>query len=77
MNKQEILDLVAKPSMKENPPEFEIGDTVEVHTKILEGTKERIQRFYSPKRKRARRSMGRGASGLPYGQPAAGTGVFE
>ena len=45
MNKQELLDLVAKPSMKENPPEFEIGDTVDVHTKILEGQKERIQVF--------------------------------
>ena len=45
MNKQELLDLVAKPSMKDAPPEFEIGDTVDVHTKILEGTKERIQVF--------------------------------
>ncbi|MCA9213160.1 MAG: 50S ribosomal protein L19 [Planctomycetales bacterium] len=45
MNKQEILDLVAKPSMKDDPPAFEIGDTVDVHTKILEGTKERIQVF--------------------------------
>jgi len=45
MNKQVLLDLVAKPSMKENPPEFEIGDTVDVHTKILEGQKERIQVF--------------------------------
>ena len=33
------------PLLEENPPEFEIGDTVEVHTKILEGTKERIQVF--------------------------------
>ena len=42
---QKIMELVEKSSMKENPPEFEIGDTVEVHTKILEGEKERIQVF--------------------------------
>ena len=42
---QQIMDLVEKPALKENPPEFEIGDTVDVHTKILEGDKERIQVF--------------------------------
>jgi large subunit ribosomal protein L19 len=42
---QSILDLVEKSSLKENPPKFEIGDTVDVHLKILEGTKERIQVF--------------------------------
>ena len=42
---QAIMDLVEKSSLKENPPEFEIGDTVDVHLKILEGTKERIQVF--------------------------------
>ncbi len=40
-----ILDLVEKTSMKEQPPEFEIGDSVDVHLKILEGNKERIQVF--------------------------------
>ena len=40
-----IMDLVEKTSLKENPPEFEIGDTVDVHLKILEGNKERIQIF--------------------------------
>ena len=42
---QQIMNLVEKTAMKENPPEFEIGDTVDVHTKILEGSKERIQVF--------------------------------
>ena len=42
---QQILDLVEKASIKDEPPQFEIGDTVEVHTKILEGEKERIQIF--------------------------------
>lgn len=40
-----IMDLVEKTALKENPPEFEIGDTVDVHLKILEGNKERIQVF--------------------------------
>jgi large subunit ribosomal protein L19 len=39
------MDLVEKTALKENPPEFEIGDTVDVHLKILEGNKERIQVF--------------------------------
>lgn len=40
-----IMDLVEQTALKENPPEFEIGDTVDVHLKILEGNKERIQVF--------------------------------
>ena len=40
-----ILELVEKTSLKENAPEFEIGDTVDVHLKSLEGNKERIQVF--------------------------------
>lgn len=42
---QKIMELVEKASMKAEVPEFEIGDTVDVHTKILEGSKERIQVF--------------------------------
>lgn len=42
---QAIMDLVEQTALKENPPEFEIGDTVDVHLKILEGNKERIQVF--------------------------------
>lgn len=40
-----ILELVEKSSLRENVGNFEIGDTVDVHTKILEGSKERIQIF--------------------------------
>ena len=40
-----IMELVGKQSMKENPPEFEIGDTVDVHCLILEGEKKRTQVF--------------------------------
>ncbi len=42
---QQILNLVEKASIKDDPPQFEIGDTVEVHTKILEGEKQRVQIF--------------------------------
>jgi len=42
---QELMSLVEKGSMKEEIPFFEIGDTVDVHTRILEGEKERIQVF--------------------------------
>jgi large subunit ribosomal protein L19 len=39
------MNLVEQPNKKQDPPFFEIGDTVDVHTKILEGDKERIQVF--------------------------------
>ena len=45
MNQQEILSLCEKPSIKAEIPKFEVGDTVDVHTRILEGEKERIQIF--------------------------------
>jgi large subunit ribosomal protein L19 len=41
----DILELVEKGSLKEDAPKFEVGDTVDVHNKILEGNKERIQVF--------------------------------
>jgi large subunit ribosomal protein L19 len=40
-----LMELVEKTSMKESVPKFEIGDTVDVHVRILEGEKERIQVF--------------------------------
>ena len=42
---QELMRLVEKASMKQEIPKFEIGDTVDVHCRILEGDKERIQLF--------------------------------
>ena len=42
---QQIMNLVEKTSLKDEVPAFEVGDTVDVHTKILEGDKERIQVF--------------------------------
>jgi large subunit ribosomal protein L19 len=42
---QQILELVEKSSLKAEVPSFAIGDTIDVHTRILEGEKERIQIF--------------------------------
>jgi large subunit ribosomal protein L19 len=42
---QQILSLVEKGSLKAEKPVFDIGDTVDVHCRILEGDKERIQIF--------------------------------
>ena len=42
---QQTLNLVEAPHLKAEPPQFAIGDTVDVHTRILEGSKERIQVF--------------------------------
>lgn len=40
-----ILDAVEKEHLKKDAPAFEVGDTVDVATKIKEGEKERIQTF--------------------------------
>ncbi|MGH7201130.1 MAG: 50S ribosomal protein L19 [Planctomycetaceae bacterium] len=45
MNKSELIKQVEQSSYREQPLEFEIGDTVDVHTRILEGNKERVQVF--------------------------------
>jgi large subunit ribosomal protein L19 len=42
---QDILKIVEQSCLKQNVAPFEIGDSVDVHTKIQEGTKERIQIF--------------------------------
>ncbi|MCR9232662.1 MAG: 50S ribosomal protein L19 [bacterium] len=42
---QELLKKVEESSLREEPLVFEIGDTVDVHTRIKEGNKERIQVF--------------------------------
>ena len=40
-----LVELVEKDGLKENVAQFRVGDTVKVHFKIVEGTKERIQIF--------------------------------
>src|SRR5262245_31553296 len=43
--KNRLIELVEEANLKPEPPEFEIGDTVDVHQRILEGEKERTQIF--------------------------------
>ena len=43
--KTEIMDSVENKSLKEKMPYFEIGDLVDVHCRIREGNKTRIQIF--------------------------------
>ncbi len=43
--KTELLDAVESKCLKKNVPFFRIGDIVDVHCKIVEGDKERIQVF--------------------------------
>ena len=38
-----LMSMVEESSMKSTVPKFDIGDTVDVHVRILEGDKERIQ----------------------------------
>ena len=40
-----ILEQVEQAYLKKDIPQFTVGDTVDVHTRILEGEKERIQIF--------------------------------
>ncbi|PWI46673.1 hypothetical protein CEE45_15715 [Candidatus Heimdallarchaeota archaeon B3_Heim] len=40
-----LLEDVKKSGLKEKLPEFNVGDTVDVHVLIREGEKERIQVF--------------------------------
>ena len=41
----EIIKKIEAEQLKENAPEFHVGDTVKVYAKIKEGNRERIQVF--------------------------------
>lgn len=45
MSKKQIIQKLESQHMKSNIPHFNVGDTVRVHTKFVEGDKERIQMF--------------------------------
>lgn len=40
-----ILDVIQNEQKKSDVPSFKVGDSVRVHTKVIEGDKERIQIF--------------------------------
>lgn len=39
------LDFIDNKSLRDDIPEFRAGDTLDVHVKVIEGSKERIQVF--------------------------------
>ena len=41
----DIIRNIEAAQLKENAPEFNVGDTVKVHAKVIEGNRERIQVF--------------------------------
>jgi large subunit ribosomal protein L19 len=43
--RNKLLDIAEQSSLREEPLNFAVGDTVDVHTRILEGSKERVQVF--------------------------------
>lgn len=42
---QALLDKIESAQWRQQPLQFNVGDTVRVHTKVVEGDKERIQVF--------------------------------
>src|SRR6187402_1121253 len=40
-----FIENIEKPHLKSDVPQFSVGDTVDVHQRIVEGDKERIQVF--------------------------------
>ncbi|WP_112180826.1 MULTISPECIES: 50S ribosomal protein L19 [Paraliobacillus] len=42
---QQIIEQLTKEQLRSDHPEFRPGDTVKVHVKVVEGTRERIQLF--------------------------------
>ena len=54
-----LIESAEKASLRSNPLKFEVGDTVDVQTRILEGDKERLQLFSGVVI--ARRGQGMGA----------------
>jgi large subunit ribosomal protein L19 len=40
-----LLDKAEESSLRSDPIQFAVGDSVDVHTRILEGNKERVQVF--------------------------------
>ena len=41
----EIIRSIESAQLKDNVPEFRVGDTVRVQVKVVEGTRERLQNF--------------------------------
>ena len=40
-----IIDVIEKENLRKDVPAFEVGDTVKVYVKVVEGDKERLQAY--------------------------------
>ncbi len=45
MSKPKVIQKIEERQLKEKIPEFRVGDTIRLHTRIIEGDKERTQMF--------------------------------
>lgn len=45
MSKTAVIEKLEKKQLKRNVGNFRVGDTIKIHTRIIEGEKERIQMF--------------------------------
>ena len=52
-----IIDKIEQEQMRQDHPDFRPGDTVKVHIRIIEGSKERVQIFQGVVIKRKRGTM--------------------
>lgn len=52
-----IIDQIEQEQMRQDHPDFRPGDTVKVHIRIIEGSKERVQIFQGVVIKRKRGTM--------------------
>lgn len=58
MGAQQIIESINTASLKTDIPRMDIGDTINVHARIVEGEKERIQVFQGVLISRKGRGMG-------------------
>lgn len=45
MQQCQLIQEIEAPQLKQNLPDFNVGDTICVHQRIIEGNKERVQQF--------------------------------
>ena len=53
-----VLEQIERENMRHDMPDFRPGDTVRVHIRIIEGTKERVQIFQGVVIRKKRGTMG-------------------
>lgn len=61
MNASAIISKIESEQKKKEVPKFNVGDTVKVHTRVIEGDKERVQIFQGIVISRERREQFEGS----------------